>query len=90
MQGVPLPPQAPQKYVPQECGGSQICEHERVGRKCKERLGGSICQHKRVRSTYTECCCHSSCLSSPWIPISGRTSIAARLAQGSLPEAYED
>lgn len=44
-----------QKSTCKECGGSQICPHNRVRSCCKECKGGSICPHNRVRTVCKLC-----------------------------------
>ena len=40
-----------------DCGGSQICEHDRIRNTCKECLGSSACPYKRIKAT----CKYSGC-----------------------------
>ena len=45
-------------YMPahcKECGGSQICEHNRTRSWCKECMGSSICPQKRRKSECKNC-----------------------------------
>jgi hypothetical protein len=39
----------------QECGGTDICQHQRRRSTCKECGGASICPHQRQRSQCKEC-----------------------------------
>ena len=39
----------------QECGGLQICQHDRQGSGCKECGGSQICEHGRQRRYCKEC-----------------------------------
>lgn len=38
-----------------ECGGSQICEHEKEKSNCVECHGHNICEHDRIRYQCVEC-----------------------------------
>src|SRR5206468_5671670 len=38
-----------------QCGGSQICEHNKVRSVCNFCGGGSICKHERIRSRCRQC-----------------------------------
>ena len=44
-----------QKFDCKQCGGSGICEHDRIRSRCKECNGGSICIHGRQRSQCKDC-----------------------------------
>ena len=47
--------QPPSTKMQRECGGSQICEHDRIGSQCKQCLGSAICPRKRIKSRCREC-----------------------------------
>ena len=38
-----------------DCGGGEICQHQRIRSRCKECDGGAICQHNKIRSSCKEC-----------------------------------
>ena len=44
-----------QKSKCKECGGSEICEHERVRYRRKECGGTGICKHNRPKTVCVEC-----------------------------------
>ena len=46
---------------PHDCGGSSICEHQRMRSGCKDCGASSYCEHKRKRSTCRECGGSSIC-----------------------------
>ena len=38
-----------------DCGGSGLCEHQRVKRQCKDCGGSGVCEHQRSRSQCKDC-----------------------------------